>query len=56
MEPLRVGLVGTGRISGVYLSNCASFDGIDIVACGSLDPGESRARAEAYGVPRVMAP
>ncbi len=56
MEPLRVGLVGTGRISGVYLKNCASFDEVEIIACGSLDPEESRARAEAYGVPRVMAP
>lgn len=54
--PFRVGLIGTGRISDVYLKNCASFDGIDIVACGSLNLEESRGKAELHGVPRVMTP
>ena len=54
--PFRVGLIGTGRISDVYLKNCASFDAIEIAACGSLDLEESRGKAELHGVPRVMAP
>lgn len=56
MEPLRVGLIGTGRISGIYLKNCASFDGIDIVACSSLDLDESRAKADEYGIGQVLSP
>ena len=55
-QPFRVGLIGTGRISGVYLKNCASIDGMDIVACGSLDLEESRGKAELHGVPCVMTP
>ena len=54
--PMRVGLIGTGRISDIYLKNCALFDNIDIVACGSLNMDESRAKAATYSVPRVASP
>lgn len=53
MMPFRIGLIGTGRISDIYLKNCAGFDGLEIVACGSLDMAESRAKAETFGVPQV---
>ena len=56
VKPLRVGLIGTGRISDIYLKNCAEFDGLDIVACGSLNMRESQARAAGFGVPRVASP
>ena len=49
-------LIGTGRISDIYLKNIKGFAGVDIVACGSLNMDESRAKAEAYGVPRVDEP
>ena len=52
-EPFRVGLVGTGRISSIYLKNCASFPEIDVVACASLNRAEAEAQAKAFGVPRV---
>ena len=55
-KPLRVGLIGTGRISDIYLRNCASFDGIEIVACGSLDPDEARAKAAKHSIPTTAAP
>lgn len=55
-DPLRIGLIGTGRISEIYLKNCAFFDGIEIVACGSLNMEESRAKAEYFGVPHVANP
>ena len=54
--PLRVGLIGTGRISDVYLENCSAFTGLDIVVCGSLNLDESREKAARYGVPRVASP
>lgn len=47
----RVGLVGCGRISDIYLQNCAAFDDIDIVACASLDLSESQAKADQYHIP-----
>ena len=55
-KSFRVGLIGTGRISDIYLKTCATFDELDIVVCGSLNMDESRAKAEEYGVPRVATP
>ena len=45
LKSFRVGLTGTGRINGICLRNCAEFAGLDIVACGSLDVGESTVKA-----------
>ena len=56
MTPMRIGLIGTGRISDVYLRNCAGFGGLDIVSCGSLNMDESRAKAAEFNVPRVAEP
>lgn len=56
MAAARVGLIGCGRISDIYLKNCAVFDEVDIVACASLDILESRAKADAYGVERACTP
>ena len=56
MSVFRVGLIGTGRISDVYLKNCAAFGGLEIVACGSLNMEESRAKAAEFGVPCAKDP
>ena len=55
-KSFRVGLIGTGRISDIYLKNTKGFDGIDIVACGSLNMDESKAKATEFGVPKIAAP
>ena len=56
MEPFRVGLIGCGRISDIYLENCARFDGLEVVSCASLDIEESRAKAAVHGIPEACAP
>ena len=56
VKSFQVGLIGTGRISDIYLKNCAGFDGVDIVACGSLNMEESSAKAKAFGVAQVKTP
>ncbi|MEK9558450.1 MAG: Gfo/Idh/MocA family oxidoreductase, partial [Alphaproteobacteria bacterium] len=53
---LTVGLIGTGRISDIYLQTCACFPEISIAACGSLDPEESRLKAAQYDIPKVASP
>ncbi|MDJ0629162.1 MAG: Gfo/Idh/MocA family oxidoreductase [Rhodobacter sp.] len=55
-KSFRVGLIGTGRISDIYLKTLTKYPQVSVVACGSLNLDESRAKAEAYGVPRVAAP
>jgi predicted dehydrogenase len=55
-EPVRVGVVGCGNISGIYLKNCAAFGTVDVVACADLDIARARARAAEHGVPRACTP
>lgn len=54
--PFRVGLIGTGRISDVYLGTLAKFPQVEVAVCGSLDAEESRAKAERHGVERTAPP
>ena len=42
MSKLRVGLVGCGRISDIYLKNLANFKEVSVTACASLDINETR--------------
>ncbi|CUI37368.1 Gfo/Idh/MocA family protein [Cognatishimia activa] len=51
-KAFRVGLIGCGRISDIYLKTLAKFTEIDVVACASLDPEESRAKAEQHRIAR----
>jgi predicted dehydrogenase len=54
-EPVRIGLVGCGTISSVYLRNlCADQRWTSVVACADLDSGRAEAQAAAFGVPRVL--
>lgn len=56
MNAFRVGLVGCGRISDIYLKNCATFGALEIVACASLDIDESRSKASRYGIAKACTP
>lgn len=56
MQPLRVGIVGIGNISGIYLKNLASFEATTVVAVADLDRSRAEAAAQSNGVPHVLAP
>ena len=56
MFPFRIGLIGCGRISDVYLRVCSGFEELEVVACASLDIEEARAKAARYGIPRACTP
>lgn len=54
-DPVRIGLVGCGTISSVYLRNlCADPGWTTVVACADLDQERASAQAAAFGVPRVL--
>ncbi|CTQ51827.1 1,5-anhydro-D-fructose reductase [Roseibium album] len=55
-KSFRVGLIGCGRISDIYLKTLAEFHEIDVVACASLDLDESRAKATQYDIPKACLP
>ncbi|MEN9937688.1 MAG: hypothetical protein RLZZ387_4267 [Chloroflexota bacterium] len=55
MDRVRVGVIGCGMISGIYLKNCTQTfsETLDVVACADLDLELARSRAAEYGVPRA---
>ncbi len=55
-KSFRVGLIGCGRISDIYLKTLSKFSNVEVVACASLDPSESRAKADQYGIAKACTP
>ncbi|MCX7801137.1 MAG: Gfo/Idh/MocA family oxidoreductase, partial [Fimbriimonadales bacterium] len=53
MEPLRIGVVGCGNISGIYLHNLTSYEQTRVVACADLDLDRAREASERFGVPKA---
>jgi predicted dehydrogenase len=54
VEPVRVGVVGCGAISGAYLGMAKNFPSVQIAACADLDREKARLAAEKFAVPRVL--
>lgn len=55
VESVKVGLIGCGNISGQYLTACATFPILDVVACADLLPTAAEAQAAAFGI-RALTP
>ena len=52
VQPLRVGVVGSGMISGIYLKNMIHrFDILEVAGLCSAHPENAKRRAEEYGIP-----
>lgn len=54
MEKVRVGVVGCGAISSAYLKMAPCFPILEISALADLDTEKARARAEEFGIERVL--
>ncbi len=52
-EPVKVGIVGCGTISGIYLKNARWLSAIEVAACADLFVERAEARAAEYGVPKA---
>ena len=50
----RVGLIGCGNISGIYVKNSRRFRGAEIVAFADLEFERARAKAEEHGSARAL--
>ncbi|UQZ83343.1 1,5-anhydro-D-fructose reductase [Paenibacillus konkukensis] len=53
MDKVKAGIVGCGVISDIYLSNCRSFELLEIIAVADLDLDRAKTRAEEFGVPKA---
>src|SRR5688572_21344147 len=56
MEPLRIGIVGCGAISGIYLQNFAKFAGTEVVAVADIDTERAKKVASENSVARALSP
>lgn len=50
MGKMKVGIIGTGNISGIYFKNGNRFDSMEIVACADLDAERAKAKGEEHGI------
>ncbi|PZE21209.1 Gfo/Idh/MocA family protein [Paenibacillus xerothermodurans] len=53
LDKLRVGIIGCGKISGIYFTNCKTFSVLEVVACADLNVSRAKASAEEHGIPRA---
>ena len=52
---MKVGIVGCGKISDIYLTNCHErFAGMEVVALADLITEVAQAKADQYGIGRVL--
>jgi predicted dehydrogenase len=54
--PVRVGVMGAGKISGIYLQNAGVFHDLEVVACADIVVERAEEQAREYGVPRAYSP
>ena len=52
-ERVRVGVIGTGAISGAYLGMAKNFPLVEIAACADLNTDAARAKAREFQIPKV---
>ena len=53
MNKVKLGIVGSGVISGIYLENCLKFKLLEVAAIADIDLSRARSRAEEYGIPKA---
>lgn len=56
MEPVKVGVIGCGAISGKYLENSKKFAAFDIVAVADNRLDAAQKRADEYEIPKACLP
>jgi predicted dehydrogenase len=54
LHKTKIGVIGCGNISGIYLKNLKAYEHLEVVACADLDEDRAKAKAEEYGIPKAM--
>jgi predicted dehydrogenase len=50
MAALKVGIIGCGNISSIYMKNCKLLPGLELVACADVMPERAEMRAREFGI------
>jgi len=56
IQKTRIGIVGCGSISTIYLKNTARFEALEVLAVADLDRSRAEAQAKAFDIPEVLSP
>ncbi len=54
--PTKIGIMGCGVISGIYIETSQKMEYIDCVAVADVNPEAAKFRAEQYGIPKACTP
>ena len=55
MGKVKVGIIGCGNISGIYLENLTkNFEITEVSACADIDMKRAETQAKAFNVPRLV--
>lgn len=53
-KPVKVGVIGCGMISGIYLTNMINrYNALEVVGCSDIKPERSKAQAEKFGIKQM---
>jgi predicted dehydrogenase len=53
MKKVKIGIIGCGNISGIYMQETQTFDALELWACADLIQERAEAQAVKYGIPNV---
>ncbi|MFD0696066.1 Gfo/Idh/MocA family protein [Paenibacillus sp. GCM10027628] len=53
MSTKKIGIIGCGNISAIYMKNIPSFAHLELVACADLDLTRAQARAAEFGIAKA---
>jgi len=53
MEKTKVGIIGCGKISSIYLQMCKLFEILDVVACADINIDRAKRRAREFNIPKA---
>jgi len=53
MRKTKIGIVGCGNISGIYMQSPRTFEILELVACSDVLLDRAQARAAEYGIPKA---
>ncbi|WP_449539721.1 Gfo/Idh/MocA family protein [Ferdinandcohnia sp. Marseille-Q9671] len=53
MSKVKLGIIGCGTISSIYMENTQKFDQLELVACADLDVSRAKQQAEKFGIPKA---
>ncbi len=52
-RPIKIGIIGCGNISSIYLLAPQQFSNLQIAACSDIDLSRAQVQAEKFGVPKA---